>query len=386
LRRNAVGVYAEAFAPIVGPLSALPWAKRVELSLAIRRDVYRNSERGVAGVGSNNPKVGIMWMPLTALALRGTFATSFRVAPPAQTDPSSDIALLLPFSSPNGPGTFINTLYLIGGNSHLRPEVARTFTAGFELKPIILPDSSLSATYFHVTYKDRIAAPPVLGSVTSAFSQLGTLSPYINSAPSAADIQTVYNHDVVLDPTGIGRGGVQAIFNSTLQNIASTQASGVELTLRSKVKTGYGDFSFMGQGQYLAQLKNQAAPTTPYVSVVGTVFNPPDLRMQAGIGWSNKAWSVSMMSDYTSSFRDTLVAGAPKVGSWLTLNSSVTYTTKSRFAVTPHGSTIVVLSVNNLADRPAPYVKGLATQTLGYDPTNASVLGRAIRFEIRQRW
>jgi iron complex outermembrane receptor protein len=382
--REVLGAYAEIFAPIVSDLNSSIGAQRLELSLAIRRDAYRNEEPGVADVASKNPKIGIMWRPFEGFTLRGTFATSFRVAPIAQLIASKDTAVLFQLPNPNVPRGVTNTLYLTGGNSALRPEVARNFTAGFELMPGFAQGVSLSATYFHVCYTNRIAAPPVVGPVTSIFSQLGSLSPYINSAPSPAEIHAAYTDYTVQDPTQIGRGGVQAIFNGQLQNIASTEASGVETALQAKIDSTFGELSFYEQGQYLAQLNNQAAPTTPYAPAVGTVFNPPKLRMQAGTDWSYLAWAAAMMLDYTSSFRDTLTPGSPHVGSWLTLNSSVSYSTGPRFVATAFSHMTFSLSVSNLTNRPAPFVKGLSDITLGYDPTNASVLGRVILFEVRK--
>jgi iron complex outermembrane recepter protein len=62
-RREVLGAYAEVFAPIVSDLNALIGAQRLELSLALRCNAYRNEEPGVADVASNNPKIGIMWRP-----------------------------------------------------------------------------------------------------------------------------------------------------------------------------------------------------------------------------------------------------------------------------------------------------------------------------------
>jgi iron complex outermembrane receptor protein len=384
-KREVLGEYAEAFVPLVSELNAIPAVKRFELSLAVRRDAYRNDQPGVANVASDNPKIGLTWSPQEMVKLRGTYATSFRVAPLAQLNASKDSAALFPLPNPNVPGAVTNTLYITGGNSALRPEVARTFTTGFELTPDSRSDASFSVRYFHVRYDNRIAAPPVVGPITSIYSQLATLSPYIDLSPSKGDIQAAYSRYSVSDPDSIGQAGVQAIFNASLQNIASTEESGVETALKSTLKTRFGDLKFFEQGQYLSQLNYQAAPTTAYVPVLGTVFNPPRLRMQAGTDWSYKHLEAFCMLDYTSSFRDTLTPGVPHVASWLTLNSSVSYTTGPRFAGIPGANTTFTLTVNNLADRPAPFVNGLSSQTLGYDPTNATVLGRAILFEIHAR-
>jgi hypothetical protein len=42
--------------------------------------------------------------------------------------------------------------------------------------------------------------------------------------------------------------------------------------------------------------------------------------------------------------------------------------------------------VDNLTDRDPPYIASVPGRPLNYDPSNASPLGRQIRFEVKQRW
>jgi iron complex outermembrane recepter protein len=387
LKRNVLGAYAEALAPIIGEGDALPWAKRLELSLAIRRDEYHSGEADPAAAASDNPKIGLLWSPRAWLALRGTYATSFRVAPLGQMNTSTDTALLVPIPSTDAQRTPINTLYLTGGNSDLQPELAKSFTAGFNLTPSMFPDSEFSATYFHQLYTNRIATPPVNGPVTSIFSQVNTLGPFINMAPSTAEIDSIYEHySSVLDPTHLGQASVQAIFDGRLQNIASIRASGVEAMLQSKIKTAFGDFDFGAEGQYLAQLDSQAAPTSPYVSFANTAFNPPKFRMKAGTEWTYAGLAASVSLDCTGSYKNTLVAGEPDVASWVVINGRISYTTGPRFKGTLLDNTEVSINVGNLMNRFPPYVQGSAGQPLDYDASNASPLGRTILIQVKKRW
>jgi len=386
LNRGVLGAYGEAFVPIVGEANALPWAKRIDLSLAIRRDDYRIGEAKFANAASHNPKIGVLWSPRTGLLLRGSYATSFRMASLAQINEATDTALLLPLSNPTVPAREINTLYVTGGNASLRPEAAKSFTAGVDFKPSALPGASFSASYFHTNYGNRIAAPPVIGPVTSIYAQLDALRPYINSAPSAADIQRAYGEYTVLDPMNIGPAGVQAIFDSRLQNIGKTVASGVDVRVESNLRTDFGNIDFLLQGQYLAQLSTQPAPTTPYVSALDTPFSPPIARMQTNIIWTANGWTASTTLDYTGSYKDRLIAGGHEVGSWFVVDGRLAYETGRRFASTPLENAAVAVSVSNLMNRAVPYVEGLANQTLGYDPSNASPLGRRILFQVKKRW
>jgi outer membrane receptor protein involved in Fe transport len=224
----------------------------------------------------------------------------------------------------------------------------------------------------------------VVGSPMSIYSQLATLGPYINLDPSPQDIDAVYGHYTVDDPHHIGQAGVQAIFDYRPQNIASTQAAGLELMLQTKVTTGAGDLTFRLGGQYLAKLDNRSTPTTPYVSDVNTAFNPPLFRIQGGPEWSHKGWKASFDLGFTDSYKDPLVANAPDVASWLTLNTRAAYTTGSGSGAL-HNIT-VALNIINLGNRLPPYLEGLPERTTNYDPTNSSAAGRNIVVEIKKHW
>src|SRR3546814_4217981 len=72
-------------------------------------------------------------------------------------------------------------LYASGGNPSLRPERARSWSAGVTFEPT--PALRLWASYFNVRYRDRVAQP-VPGSIASAFSDPGYAT-LIDRAPSA---------------------------------------------------------------------------------------------------------------------------------------------------------------------------------------------------------
>lgn len=394
VKRAVRGTFGEAHIPFIDTANQTWWAKRLGLWIALRRDDYRIGDAEARDAGSSNPKFGVAWSPLSMLNLRSTYGRSFRMPTLAQQSNATDTVALLPFPGPTADSAPINTLYLIGGNNTLRPEVATSWTAGFDLgsiKPtewnqqaVDKPEWSISCTYFHLTYTDRIAAPPEVGPVTSIFSQLGALSPYVDTHPSDAAVQAVYDQHSVLDPAGIGKSGVQAIFDSRQHNIAATKSSGVEMQGRAKIPSQWGTLDTRLQGQYLRELYNQAAPGTAFVPLVGTVFNPPRWRAHADVSWSKYGWQVSSSADYTGRLRNTLTAGAPDVASWLTFNVRLAYDTGRRLNFPVLDNLELAVSANNVMNRSAPYVQGLPGLTLGYDPANSSALGRTVLFEIRK--
>ena len=378
LRRDVWGAHGELLIPFVGKDNELWWAKRVELSVAGRLDAYHNSEGEIADISSGNPKVGVLWSPLAGWNLRATYATSFRVAPLYQTEKSTDKALLLPLPNPAYPGVPYGTIYLTGGNPDLRPEFAQSYTAGMDIKPTQWPDTSFSFTWFHVDYDNRITAPPIDGDVYAIYSQVGTLRPFLNLTPSSSDIDAMYARYTVIDPYDLGSSAVRTIFDSRLQNIASTKVSGVELAASTKITTDLGQFDLRLQGQILTGLYNQAASTTPYVPVLNSEFNAPKIRLQSRAGWTKWGWSVFTSLDFTGSSRDTLLTEAGSVASWSVLDGGVAYTTADLNLPEHSKGVTIALLVNNITNKAPPPVAGLDGQTLGYDPSRASALGRTL--------
>jgi hypothetical protein len=375
--RDVWSSYVEFSAPLIGAGNSLPWAKQIQLRAAWRRDSYHNSDSAIANISSNNPTtVGLWWSPVSELTLRAIYATAFRPAPLYDTERSTVAAEIIELQNPKYPNEPYDTLYVTGGNPALHPELAQSYTAGFDLQPKWMPGLSISFSYEHVDYHNRVATPPVVGDVSNIYSQLNTLGPFINVTPSKSDIDSWYAQSTVYDPKGLGASAIRGIFNSTLQNIAATRASAIELQIKSKVKTDFGDFDSHFQGQYLMQLKNQAASTTPFTPLLNTDFNAPRVRLQSGASWTKWGLSVSGDADFTGSYRDNWLASGAEVASWLLFNGCLSYTTAKHGSFRLLDDTTFALSVDNIADRPVPSVNGLNGTTQGYDPSNATALGR----------
>ncbi|WP_229413319.1 TonB-dependent receptor [Massilia violaceinigra] len=141
--RDSAGAFAEL---------ALPLMKNLEVTTAIRYDRYsgvedKNAKRTKGETQSASTyKISARYTPTTALLLRGSYGTGFRVAD------QNDIANTLvangvtaaPYACPADlvaidatlcrPGVNQYNSYL-GGNEKLRPEESKQFTLGFRLEP-----------------------------------------------------------------------------------------------------------------------------------------------------------------------------------------------------------------------------------------------------------
>jgi outer membrane receptor protein involved in Fe transport len=118
---------------------------------------------------------------------------------------------------------------------------------------------------------------------------------------------------------------------------------------------------------------------------VDTVGNPPALRLVGNLSWSLKGWTVQGTVNYTGAYRDVGFAPARRVDAWTTLDINIGYrlAEQGRFA---HAQ--INLGINNAFDQRPPFVNRfeLGSGTLGYDPANASLLGRQVSLQVVTRW
>jgi iron complex outermembrane receptor protein len=119
---------------------------RLEVSLAGRIEHYDD-------VGTTaNPKIGLVWIPLSDIKVHATYGTSFRapalseVHQPTSYDPSA-------ISSSSG-----TTLILVesGGNPDLKPQTASTWTAGADWTPDQFSGLRLGVDWFEIDFKNQI--------------------------------------------------------------------------------------------------------------------------------------------------------------------------------------------------------------------------------------
>ncbi|NJO12975.1 MAG: TonB-dependent receptor [Gammaproteobacteria bacterium] len=383
LQRDVNSAFVEAFVPLVTARNARPAVKRLELSLAARYDDYDD-------VGSSsNPKAGLLWSPIEGVALRGTYATSYRVAPLAQLSDAGRTYLLRPFNDPNAADGVTNTLLLIAaGNSGLAPEESESFTLGMDFEPAWLPGLEVSATYFDIDYQDRIALPPVVGSILSLYQQTQTLAPFLDFSPDLAAIQAeIANGALFTDFFGTGLQNAEALFDRRRQNMATSLVSGIQLSARHSLSTSVGQFTPFVGGEYLLKHQFRAVSTTPAVDFVNRIFRPMDLRLRGGVNWARGDLGVSVSVNHADGYRNDLMSPAGTVSSWTTADLFVSYRLDWSNEMRRRGATIG-LSVVNLADQEPPQVPptGQLFYNFGYDVINANARGRVVSLQLSAAW
>ena len=381
-QRQVASAYGEILVPYVGDANAQPWARRLEVSAAYRYDHY-------SSFGStSNPKVGVLWEPVTGLRLRSTYGTSFQAPFLSQLgSPITSNTALIPDSRSSSGRS--DVLEISGGNPALLPETSKSITAGFDYKPASASGLAVSMTYFYVLFKNRIQTPNL---TPQALLSRPLLSPFIVLNPSLADIQTYFNSPGFQgDMAGLGPSGVVAIVDSQLANIASTVESGLNFSARYSLPMAYGQFNFWASGTHLLEDRIQTAVFGPRFDIDNTLGEPTNWKVRGGLGWVRDGFTSSITINYANAYQNTLFTPSQTIGSWTTANFYLSYNTGSATSYLARNLKIA-LSVQNLADRRPPYLRIPAADlpprqnAIPFDGANASPVGRLVSLQVTKGW
>ena len=376
-------VYGEINVPI---LKDLPGAQLLETSFAVRYFDYSTS-------GSDSTmKAGLSWKPVKDLRLRATYAEGFRApsigelygAPSRYdaglNDPCSDfnnsgvsqtvidhcITLGVPAN-----GSYVQSGgqlgVLTGGSKTLSPETSKSYVAGFAYAPGWASDRawskslSLEADYYSITVDNAIASP-------SADVLINTCVDTLDSVACGAITRSV-------------TGQITQI-RGTLQNIASIESAGIDLSLAYQAPpTPLGDFGVLLTANFLGEysVKTPSATGVTTVAYKGTETGEqayPKQKTNLTVTWQKDNLFASLTGRYIGDVIET-AADDNRM-------SSVVFT-DLQFGWAPkrfNGKYEITAGVNNLFDKTPP----ICLSCGGYDPSTYDIIGQFsyIRLTYRQ--
>jgi iron complex outermembrane receptor protein len=388
----------EAYLELRVPVAAdLPWAKKLDLSLATRYSDY--STFG----STDNSKFGFRWEPTDGLIARATFAEGFRApsvgelfGSPARfdatiTDPcnmtpagSQAEANCMALGVPN-PSTFqqANTQISVrtGGNSALQPETADSLTAGLVYSPGWAENRAWANRLdFEITYYKH----------------------QLEDAIQAIDAQTQLNRCVAtVDPlfcAGITRAGIGNInaFDNTLLNLGTIDTEGYDFgidwigpnlplgRLGADWQTTYVD-SFKA----VSKATGLAEPRAVGVEVNDSAI--PRIRSNLHLKWSattvDTGWTMRYISAVEESCdQDRIDLGActdPALGS-NRLGSTVYHDVRAAWRLPVGLGTTLAAGVNNLFDKDPPVC--VTCSLNGYDASTYDLPGTFAYVEASTRF
>lgn len=355
LKRSVQSLYGELFVPIVGEGNAGPMAHSLALSLSGRYDHY--SDFG----STTNPKVGITWEPVEGVNLRGSYGRSFRA--PGLRDLGSTVgsyyaaaALVDAFGArdPSRGAAQVNTMLLFGGNDALRPEKARTYSFGIDLRPKFAPDLSASATFYDIKYDDVIGTPSGLGAIL--FSDPTFASRVIRN-PSAAELSAAITDTVPFFYTFAAIPTIGNILDLRQGNFGIRKTNGIDFDLRYRHTAGFGTLFGGIAGNYILKYRTQLSPTSAVSNSLDAGIPRTTLRTTLGVNAGPVTFVnfVNHRSGVTAPF-------ATPTGS--SLYRSKGYTTvdlRLSLRLPDTGltkGTAVALQINDLFDKKPPFFPG----------------------------
>jgi outer membrane receptor protein involved in Fe transport len=371
--RDVLAGYIEVRAPIFGGAVRRPGLERLEISLAGRVERYSD-------VGSTaNPQFGVLWQPSTDLSVHATYGTSFRAPALREVhDPANESSNLFPMGAAR-----IRSLVLGGGNPDLRPETAKSWTAGADWSPARWPGLTLGATWFDVRFRDRIDRPALVNA-TNALTDptLSTFVTRVSPATSEADLALINN--LLAQPAGASiqssfpATAYGAIIDTRYVNTTALRVSGVDLHGSYHLDVGADRLSFSGAGSYLYRYDQQITPTSAVVNLAGIADFPVKFRGRATADWTHGRLTTGVALNYVSAYHD---------GAGVKIDAQPTVDLQLRFAPPERGpwkGTLLTFNVRNVFDRDPPFYNNVVG--FGYDAANADPIGRFASLQITRAW
>lgn len=395
--RNVYAAFGEVFIPIIGNENSVAGIERLEVNASGRIDHFND-------FGSTaNPKVGALWSPVAGLNFRGSYSTSFKAPPLGRVGVNDLNASLLPTSllnalfgfTPGDPSIADVVVLTQGGtDKNLDAETSRAFTAGLDFHQQWRTHSlEISATWFDIDFKDRIGTSPIPGNTIffdapniafnnpDAFPE-GT----VIFSPTQDQVNEITNSldRPLSNPFGLDPLDVE-IINRVLvaRNLSRTVVRGLDFDLAYTYELTGGALHFGLDGTFLIDFQQQAASSTPLIERLNTLYSPVGLKLRGRAGYSDDNFSANVFVNFVDDYQtDNTATGLP-LDSWTTVDVSFSYDTTESLGNSILNNSLFRLSVINLFDDNPPLAPiNTSVAVDGYDPTNASPLGRFIAFEI----
>lgn len=377
--RKARFGYGELYLPFVSPQNGIGGVDALTASLALRYEDYPGLDRLAT------PRIGISYSPVGGLALRASWARSFK-APTLFQQYAFYETILLP-AAPFGAGSGSDTLFFAaGGNPDVGPERSRSWTAGFEWQPTSIPGLTLSATWYDISYDDRVVSP-ISGRISSAFSEPGYAS-LVDFAPDPARLaELIAGAQFGLENfTGApyDPGNVAALLDNRNINVAAWRIEGVDAHLAWHRE--FAQDRSLGLELAGSWLKSGQRITAdlPEVQLAGTIFNPPRFAGRGTARYAAGGFKANVSVNYIGALVDRRFGEEQRLSPSATLDLGLSYAIIGGEGRDP--GLEVSLTVQNLLDDKPDSIGQTGPTDTPYDSTNYSPIGRFVAVGVRRHW
>lgn len=258
---NLWEVFTEARIPLV---DHAPLMDRLEADLAYRYSSYN------LGFSTNTYKLGLVWAPINAVRLRAGYNRAVRapnvdelfqgdsIGAGGVSDPcwgaapslsEAQCALTGVTATEYGhlavnPAAQINNE--VGGNVHLDPEIADTYTLGVVFRPSAIPDLSASIDYYDISIRKTIEELGTGTVIQGCADGIASFCSLIHRGPNGSLWENIDTEYVV----------------TTNQNIGKLSTKGTDLNVQYAVRMGaLGGMNLGLTGTWVREFTTQPTPS-----------------------------------------------------------------------------------------------------------------------------
>jgi iron complex outermembrane receptor protein len=401
--RNIFSLFGEVSIPVVGEDNASPMFHSLTLSASGRYDRY--SDYG----STFNPRVGISYMPVAGIRLRGNWAKSFNA--PTLLDQVVGTTASIgatagsfitgtynvdPRTNPSNPPNANSIAITLGGAlPGLVPQKATTWSIGGDIEPPFIPGLRLSASYYKIDFKGALGKPGLFDSnVLNILNNFPMAQIYdrtdgiVNADIVAGYLAQATNPNVLSDYLASTNplAQVYTIQDFRTMNLRNSTIAGIDFSVNYVRETGFGSVDLAVNGNVKLQNDTQ-------VSAAGTFFD--DLLTNRSL-FSLSATAGANVGDFRGQVTFNRVNGfdivpsatllQDRVGSFSVVNLFFSYDLKKKFMAE---SIQLTLNINNLFDTDPPIYRttnggGGTNGGAGY--ANGQTLGRYIQLGARAKF
>ena len=362
---NVKEIYGETVIPLI---HGAPGAEAFDLNGAVRHTDY-----SVSGA-VNTWKMGFTYEPVSDFRLRGTLSRDIRAPNLSDLFQGGTGSSFTNVFDPVVGGT-VQIRQVSQGNTSLKPEVARTSTAGFAYQPSWFPRFNMSVDYYAINIQG------VIGSVGAPTLVQGCQSGV-----------ALYCQSIVFNPD---RSIAYVISQQLNLNALKTQGYdfefGYRLPVSSLVQSWNGNLQFRVLATYVQKLVT-IDTTGPHdrvgqLSQLNRVTGVPHWSGNADVTYQADRWQMNLQARYVGPglYSTDLHEGAGaantiadnSVAGYVVFNLGAQYDIKYR-----GGSVQLYGLVNNLLDRAPPFVPSGAAGGANESSTNPAfydVIGRMFK-------
>jgi iron complex outermembrane recepter protein len=353
--RDSYAAFGEARIPVIGFHDALGMRNVLSLTLAGRHDQY--SDFG----GATTEQYGFELRPTRSLLLRGSYAKGFEAPSLTQLyNPQQQVETVV--TDPTS-GNSVPVQELSGGNPQLHPLTGLSRSFGVVYSSRALTGLSLSATQWHVVEANAIQAvlPQVIVDNANYF------------------------------PGRVVRNSAGAIveIDDTFVNFGSIDVAGMDYQSEYRRRLGDGDLSLDADVTEIFHYRQAFAPGAAPIEATGVAEDDgnwsPRWKGLLGITWSEEALSAHVDGHYTSSYQD--YDSTERIGNFWIVDADLRWRFGEWFVSNNRWikDDYVEAGATNLLNR-APQFSNYASDFLGYDAAQMSILGRSIYLDVGARW